>query len=129
MQEVKKPESKGPGLRVLIVDDDEDTAYLLCEWLEHEGFDVRAARDGASALELAGRFLPHAMLLDIGLPGMTGHELAYALQERLPETRILAVTGYDRDLETHEQTAFPFQERLVKPIDLQKLGAILRSMR
>ena len=83
--------------RVLIVDDNHDSAELLSVLLEREGHETRVAYDGPRALLVAAQFRPNIAFLDIGLPGMDGYELMSALRGQ-PETsgcKFVAVTGYE----------------------------------
>ncbi|RYG71114.1 PAS domain S-box protein [bacterium] len=109
--------------RILVVDDNEDAAVMLCAWLEGNGHDVQVAHDGAQGLILACGWQPDVALLDIGMPGMDGYEVARKLRS-LPEgrgMRLIAVTGYgqpaDRDLAY--EAGFDFH--LTKPVDMEEL--------
>ena len=87
-----------PGCRVLVVDDSVDGAAMLADSLESMGHDVRVAHDGRAALDAAAVFHPDVAVLDIGLPEMSGYELAAHLRE-LPggrAIRFVAATGYGR---------------------------------
>jgi len=109
--------------RVLIVDDNYDSAELLTLLLEREGHETRVAHDGREAIVLAGVFRPNIAFLDIGLPDMTGYELVSVLRAH-PELlgcKFVAVTGYE-ELRP-DAGAAPFDAHLVKPVDL---NAVLR---
>src|SRR4051812_34367683 len=82
--------------RVLVVDDSVDTARMMKVLLKREGFDARTAYDGPQAIEVAADFLPDAVLLDLTLPGMSGHEVALELRrnEALAGVLIVAVSGH-----------------------------------
>ncbi|BBA34873.1 PAS domain-containing protein [Methylocaldum marinum] len=113
--------------RILVVDDNTDAVESLALLLELEGHDVRTALDGPAALELASDFRPEAVLLDIGLPGMDGYEVARRLRDR-PETRealIIAITGYGQLEDRALTKAAGFNHHLVKPVDPEELGALL----
>jgi two-component system OmpR family response regulator len=113
--------------RILVVDDNTDAVESLALLLELEGHDVRTALDGPAALDLASEFRPQAVLLDIGLPGMDGYEVARRLRER-PETRealIIAITGYGQQEDRALTKAAGFDHHLVKPVDPEELGALL----
>jgi CheY-like chemotaxis protein len=106
-----------PPRRVLVVDDNVDAATSLAELLRHRGHDVRAVFDGAAALEEAERFMPDAVVLDIGLPGMDGYETARRLR-KLPGGRrmmIVAVTGWGQDEDRRRSREAGFDHHLVKP--------------
>jgi two-component system OmpR family response regulator len=113
--------------RILVVDDNTDAVESLALLLELEGHDVKTALDGPAALELASDFRPEAVLLDIGLPGMDGYEVARRLRDR-PETRealIIAITGYGQLEDRALTKAAGFNHHLVKPVDPEELGALL----
>ena len=118
------------GVRVLIVDDNEDAAELLGRALSVWGQVVRVAHDGPSALRIVETFTPDLALLDIGLPVMDGYELARRLRAlpALAGVRLVAVTGYgqDRDREAAEQAGF--HEHVVKPVTLAVLDQVLSRM-
>jgi PAS domain S-box-containing protein len=116
-----------PGRRVLIVDDNADSAETLAILLRRFGHEVRTAADGASALELARREPPDVALLDIGLPIMDGLELARRMREDLGLTRayLIALTGYGQEEDRRKSRAAGFDAHLVKPVDLDRLRRIL----
>jgi PAS domain S-box-containing protein len=124
-----EPEPAGRGLKVLVVDDNEDAAEMLGCALSLQGCDVRVAHDGPSALNLASdRF--DAALLDIGLPVMDGYELAARLKE-LPHwanTRLIAVTGYGQDSDRKRALSVGFHEHLVKPVGFEVLQALVKKL-
>lgn len=104
--------------RVLIVDDNHDSAELLSLLLEREGHETRVAHDGRGAIALALGFRPNIAFLDIGLPDMNGHELMGVLRARpeLADCRFVAVTGYEELAPVSGAVAF--DAHLVKPVDL-----------
>jgi PAS domain S-box-containing protein len=110
--------------RILIVDDNLDSAeslmMVLCDW----GHDVRTANDAESALELARLFLPHVMFVDIGLPRMNGYDLARALRVTpgLEQVLLVAVTGYGREEDRRASMEAGFNDHWVKPINLDALS-------
>ena len=111
------------GWRVLVVDDNHDAARLLAESLTHHGHAALVALDGPSALRVAQDFEPHIALLDIGLPGMDGYELAGRLRQTpgLGDVRLIAVTGYGQESDRRRSAEAGFDTHLVKPIDLIEL--------
>jgi signal transduction histidine kinase len=116
-----------PMCRVLVVDDSADGASMVSSSLEAMGHDVRVAHDGQEALEVATVFHPDVAVLDIGLPGMSGYELAAHLRE-LPggrAIRFVASTGYGRDRDREASMAAGFVEHLVKPVNLDRLRDIV----
>jgi CheY-like chemotaxis protein len=124
------PDSPMNGLPVLIVDDNEDAAMMLAESLSMKGYRVRVATDGPAALLAVADFQPAAALLDIGLPGMDGYELAAHLRadDRLPGLCIVAVTGYGQRADRERAVAAGFAAHLVKPVDIEHLDLVLRGM-
>jgi len=118
--------SAGPAAkRILVVDDNEDAADLLREILACLGHDVQVANDGLTALKLAESFHPDIALLDIGMPGMNGRELAARLREHRGEAsqlRLIAVTGYAAEVLSPDDG---FETHLVKPFDLTELQQLI----
>jgi two-component system CheB/CheR fusion protein len=112
-----------PAKRVLIVDDNVDGALTLRLLLKSEGHEVAVCHSGTSALESARSFLPDVVLLDIGLPGKDGFQVAREIRtdDALRGTTIVAVSGYGRDVDRAQSQAAGFDEHLVKPIDLGRL--------
>jgi len=104
--------------RVLIVDDNHDSAELLSVLLGREGHETRVAHDGHEALAVAAEFRPNIAFLDIGLPGMDGYELMSALRARPEHARckFVAVTGHAELCPG--SGAAGFDAHLVKPVDL-----------
>lgn len=118
--------SETPGRRVLVVDDNPETAEMLALLLRRRGHRAEVAHDGPAALALCERFQPDAALLDIGLPRMDGYELALRLRDRSGESLLLvAVTGYGRDSDRRRSQQVGFAHHLVKPVNTRKLLAIL----
>jgi signal transduction histidine kinase/ActR/RegA family two-component response regulator len=116
-------------LRILLVDDNRDTALSGAQLLEKLGHDVEVAFDGPSAIELARSFRPQALLLDIGLPGMTGYEVARQLRrEGFEHTKIVAISGYGQPDDRQRSREAGFDEHLVKPVDPAALLAVLSDV-
>jgi two-component system, chemotaxis family, CheB/CheR fusion protein len=117
--------------RVLVVDDDPDTAESLAMVLEASGHEVRTACDGPRALEMSRDFHPDVVVLDIGLPDMDGYEIArrLRLQHGSESMTLLALTGYGRDEDRRLSVAAGFDNYLVKPVNLEVLEALIRSHR
>src|SRR5689334_1628082 len=109
--------------RILVVDDDVDSTEMLSRALQAVGHEVRQEHDGESALIAAAQFQPDVVLLDLGLPGMGGIEVARRLRE-LPElasVRIVALTGRGEPRERTRSAAAGIQAHLVKPVDLETI--------
>jgi len=117
-------------LRVLVVEDNIDAGDSLNLLLRMHGHDVLVARTGPSAIEVAPAFQPNVVLLDIGLPGMDGYQVAQRLREK-PEFKnvlLCALTGWtpsDADRDRPQQAGF--DHHFVKPVDVKKLLALLKT--
>ncbi len=118
------------GLRVLVVEDNADGRESLVAWLEMIGCDVAAAADGDEAIEQAGGFLPHVVLLDLGLPGRDGFEVARWLRSEptLAKVRIVALTGWGAERDRARTAATGFNDHLSKPVDPIALATYLSSL-
>jgi signal transduction histidine kinase/ActR/RegA family two-component response regulator len=127
------PTATAPASRrkLLLVEDNDDTARSLKNALEQLGYVVALAHNGPVALNVARTFDPDVVLMDIGLPVMDGWELAKRLRELRGATHnapVVAVTAYDRDVDRQRSTEAGFAEHLVKPIDLGKLQEVVESL-
>ncbi|GAB3390462.1 PAS domain-containing hybrid sensor histidine kinase/response regulator [Massilia agri] len=119
----------GP-IRVLVVDDNVDAAETLSMLLEASGYQALVEHEPHAAIDRARRELPRACLLDIGLPGMDGRELARRLRAD-PATAgamLVAVTGYGQQSDRDQFLAAGFDHHLVKPVDLGQLETILATV-
>jgi CheY-like chemotaxis protein len=116
--------------RVLVVDDNEDAATMLAMLLEASGHQVTVDYTPESALAAAAADAPSACILDIGLPGMDGYELARRLraQPGMKDALIVAVTGYGQDQDRQKAMQAGFDHYLVKPVDIARLLGILESV-
>jgi two-component system CheB/CheR fusion protein len=113
--------------RVLVVDDNRDSAESLATLLRLGSHEVVTAHNGMKALEAAHTFRPDVVLLDIGLPGMTGFEVARTLRAR-PDTQpalIVAMTGYGQDTDRDRSREAGFDHHLVKPLDPSEVRRLL----
>ncbi len=115
-----------PGVRVLVADDNRDAADTLCRLLSLYGYEVRAAYDGSAALEVCESFRPHAAVLDIGMPGRNGYEVARSLRERRgKELRLVALSGWGSESDVQRARDAGFDEHLTKPADPALLNEML----
>ena len=115
------------GIRVLVVDDNHDAGDSLAVVLQQLGAQVRVSRDGASALAAFDDFAPTVALLDIGMPGMNGYEVARRLRARPggAGTRLIALTGWGQEEDRRRAREAGFDHHLVKPAELPVLLALL----
>ena len=115
-------------LRLLLVDDNVDSARTLAMLLELAGHEVRVAHAGAAALETAAQYVPDCVLLDIGMPEMNGYEVARRLRaDRKYEGELVALTGFGREYDREQAQLAGFDHYLVKPVDYQKLQQLLEQ--
>jgi two-component system CheB/CheR fusion protein len=124
-------ERTGRSLRVLVVEDNVDAADSLSMLLRLYGHDVQVARTGPTALEMASASRPDVVLLDIGLPGMDGYQVAKCLRER-PEFKdviLCALTGYtpSESFRLRNQGS-GFDHYFIKPVSLEKLTELFQSV-
>jgi PAS domain S-box-containing protein len=111
------------GRRILVVDDNRDSALTLATLLELEGAQVRTAYDGDSAVAVAREAAPEVILLDIGLPGMNGYDACRAIraQQAAPRPIVLALTGWGQEDDRRKSAEAGFDGHLVKPVDHAQL--------
>jgi two-component system CheB/CheR fusion protein len=123
------PAQSGGARRVLVVDDNVDAARTLAEALAAWGHTVRVAHDASTALAEAARERPDVVLLDLGLPGMDGYEVARQLRSRPESSSVLlvALSGYGQERDRQRSREAGFKEHLVKPVELQALAALVES--
>jgi PAS domain S-box-containing protein len=125
----RSPRSSGPH-RVLIVEDNDDSAYAMERFLQSFGHEVRRASNGREALQVASVQHPDVVLLDIGLPGMDGYELATELRKdvSLQDTLVIAVTGYGQERDRERSKGCGVDYHIVKPLDYDLLLSYLGKM-
>jgi PAS domain S-box-containing protein len=119
-----------PARRILVVDDNVDAAGSFAQLLQIMGHDTRLAHDGPTALEAVQSYRPHMILLDIGLPGMNGYEVARRLraQTELQDMQLVAVTGWGQEEARRRAYESGFDHHLTKPIELTTLEKLLASL-
>ncbi len=127
MEPARTPAPPPRSARILVVDDNEDMARGMSRLLKILGHDVRTAYDGISALEAAREHRPDFVLLDIGLPGMDGYEVASRLRREEGSARavIVAVSGYGKDEDRRRTRDAGFDHHLIKPVDHDALFKLL----
>jgi CheY-like chemotaxis protein len=119
----------GGPLRVLVVDDNLDAAESLVALLEVLGHTTAVAHDGMQGLEAAREFVPDLVLLDIGLPGMSGYEVARAIRRTaaLREVVLIALTGWGAQSDQQQSHEAGFDQHLTKPVSLEALEQALAA--
>ena len=120
----------GPSLRVLVVDDNVDSAKSLAMLLKSCGHDVRTAYDGPTGLKAVIDWQPNIVLLDIGLPGLDGFEVAKRIRQQtvLQNVVLVAMTGYGQESDRQRSHEAGFDHHLVKPADFEKVKQILATL-
>jgi signal transduction histidine kinase len=126
----RRPAAVIPPKRILVVDDNRDSAESMSLLLEFLGADVHVALDGASALQAFETFDPAVVLLDIGMPGMDGYEVVRRMRERFPDRRtaVVALTGWGQAEDRRLAREAGFDHHLVKPADMDTLRTLLTSL-
>ena len=117
--------------KILIIDDNRDAVDTLHSLLRDHGFSCASAIDGPSGLEAVASFAPDAILLDLGLPGLDGYEVARRIRSSADGDRylIVAVTGYGEERDRERSAQAGFDAHVVKPVDFDQLLTVLRAMR
>ncbi|WP_422929364.1 ATP-binding protein [Singulisphaera sp. PoT] len=123
----KAAEATTQSHRILVVDDNVDTATGMARLLRFSGHEVWVAHSGEEALEVAREHRPEVMLLDLGLPGMDGYELATAIRGEgwSKDSVLIAVSGYGDDLARDRSRAAGFHHHLVKPVNFDTILAMI----
>lgn len=116
-------------LRVLVVDDDEDTADSMALVLQLNGHEVTVAYSGLSALREANKAQPHVVLLDIAMPTMDGYELAARLRKQNQHAILVALTGLGRESDKAFSKDAGMDSHLTKPVDPEHLQQLLATVR
>ena len=102
---------------IVLVEDNEDARDLLRQLLEYEFFQVDTAPDGLTGLEMIRRLRPQVAMIDIGLPGMNGHEIARSIRKDGLPTFLIALTGYGQDSDRKAALNAGFNEHVTKPLE------------
>jgi CheY-like chemotaxis protein len=113
--------------RVLVVEDNHDIRETSCELLAMAGFDVTGVSTGSEALEKAPAFCPNVVLLDVGLPDLSGYDVARRLREmpQFASTLLVAITGYDTPEARALSSAAGFDHHICKPVNFDELARLL----
>ena len=121
------------GTRVLIVDDNIDMVMMLASALRAKGYSVQSAYTGPDGLKVAQQWRPEVVLLDIGLPGLDGYQVARRLRSNPTQgstdekLRLIALTGYGRETDIARARDAGFDAHLVKPYEFEQLESLMRS--
>lgn len=113
--------------RIIVADDNEDSAESFAMLLSFSGHEVRIVHDGASALDAVRDFRPDVAFLDIGMPGLTGYEVAQAVRAEPwgREVTLIAVTGWGQPDDRQRARTAGFDRHLIKPIDPAEVDRLL----
>jgi CheY-like chemotaxis protein len=112
-------------MRILLVDDNPDQLAMMRVLIQSLGHEVRTESAGAQAIDMARRFKPEIAFIDLGLPGMSGHELGRVLKSELPDARLYALTGSGGEDEREKSLAGGFHGHLVKPVEFSVVESLL----
>jgi CheY-like chemotaxis protein len=114
--------------RILLIEDNADARESLRMVLENAGHDLLEAVDGETGVERAISQRPRLALVDIGLPGIDGCEVAKRIRSVDPSIRLVALTGYGRDEDLAASRAAGFDAHLVKPVSVEQLGSLIKEL-
>jgi len=122
--------SPGDHLTILVAEDNKDTAIGLSRLLTRVGHTVHIAHSGPAAIQLATKEVPDAIILDIGLPGMDGFQVARHIrgQDQLAKSYLIAVTGYGSEEDQRRTHEAGFDAHMVKPADFDRIQQLLSSL-
>ena len=124
------PVANGPGRRILVVDDNQDSARSMARMLKLRGNEVRTAHDGIEAVEAAEGYRPEVILMDVGMPRLNGYEATRRIREQ-PWARpviIIALTGWGQEGDRVQSREAGCDGHLVKPVDLRDLEQLLTAL-
>jgi CheY-like chemotaxis protein len=126
---VERQAAPSSARRIFIVDDNIDAAEVLADLLSLLGHQVEIAHSGPEALARAASIQAHVILLDIGMPGMDGYEVARRLRQRtdLEKTRLVALSGYGGEDDRRRSREAGFDLHLVKPVDIDALAHVITA--
>ena len=133
MADVSKPpvtQTATRRFKILVVDDNHDSALSLAMMLSIMGHDTRTAHDGESAVSTAETFLPDVILLDIGLPKLNGYEVAQRIRDTSwgAAMYLIAVTGWGQDEDRQRSSEVGLNLHMVKPVEPSALEQVLASL-
>jgi len=127
---VKEPKALQPGLRILVADDERDQVATLALLLADEGHQVREVYRGSEVLRMVRDFDPDVALIDIGMPGMTGYDVAREIRQVFGGARplLIAVTGWKQSSDRILARLAGFDHHLAKPFDPKELLALMAPL-
>ena len=116
--------------RILVADDDKDAVLILTALLRDEGYEVRGVHRGSEVLDAVFNFAPDVVLLDIGMPHMSGYEVARRLRERYGSARpaLIAVTGFAGTMDRAQARAAGFEHHIGKPYEPSELLELIGTL-
>jgi CheY-like chemotaxis protein len=115
--------------RILVADDNQDAGETMAMLLRLDGHEVHVATDGLEAVEMFGRVQPDVVILDIGMPRLSGHEVARRVREQCGgrEVTLIAVTGWGQKADKDRAAASGFDHHFTKPVEPTVLSALLQK--
>lgn len=128
-KQLKAEENESHFLKILIIEDIPDLAEILSELLCHLGHDAIVALNGPEGIRKAKHHLPDVLISDIGLPGMSGYEIAdvFRNDDQLKDTYLIALSGYAQPEDFERSQKAGFQQHLAKPVNLEDLKGALEE--
>jgi PAS domain S-box-containing protein len=125
-----EPPARTPRMRILVVEDNADNREMMRILLEGAGHEIHGAGDGVSGVELAVQLQPEVILIDIGLPGIDGYQVAREIRAKLRDrVRLIALSGYGQPKDKKLAFESGFDDHLLKPVDPARLLSVLRAAR
>ena len=129
---IMETHSTTPSLKVLLVEDDQDSQEMLKVMFEQNGIEVRLADSAGEALEIIEKFQPHVLISDIGLPNENGYELIAKIRRLSPAqgglTPAIALTGYVSPQDRDRAFQVGYQKHLSKPVDIDELLELVKEL-
>jgi CheY-like chemotaxis protein len=132
-EKIQQPEettSAKPGVRVLVVDDNHDAAQVLCMLLQSNGVNVEAVDSGPAAIAAIPDYRPNVILMDIGMPGMDGNEVARRIRQQpeFNDIKLIALTGWGQEKDRQRSKESGFDHHLTKPVNFRSLTDLIDSI-
>jgi CheY-like chemotaxis protein len=122
------PPPRQEGKRILVIDDNSDAAESIAVLLRLDGHEVKTVTDGMQALACVDVFAPHVAVVDIGLPGMSGYEVARHIRDNgSPAPLLIALTGYGQAEDLDRSREAGFDHHFVKPADFKEIKQVIET--